>query len=162
MGYSLLTPGLKNKGSNLIYMVPRLLNFMQSGTIVTLERLWKIKCIVISRAKHFHVSKKKQRSCCFKKNGRWTCLVVQWLSPPANAGDTGLIPGPEDPTCHGATKPMCCNYGVHVPRAPAPQQEKPQPWETHISQIESRPHSLQLQKAHTAMKSQCRQEKDNE
>ena len=23
----------------------------------------------------------------------WTSLVVQWLSPPANAGDLGLIPG---------------------------------------------------------------------
>ena len=29
---------------------------------------------------------------------------------PANAGDTGLIPGLEDPTCHGATKPMCHKY----------------------------------------------------
>ena len=25
-------------------------------------------------------------------------------SPPVNAGDTGLIPGPEGSTCHGATK----------------------------------------------------------
>ena len=25
---------------------------------------------------------------------------------PANAGDTGLIPGPEDPTCCEATKPV--------------------------------------------------------
>ena len=27
---------------------------------------------------------------------------------PANAKDTGSIPG--DPTCLGAAKPMCCNY----------------------------------------------------
>ena len=27
---------------------------------------------------------------------------------PANAGDTGSIP--EDPTCCGATKPVCHNY----------------------------------------------------
>ena len=26
---------------------------------------------------------------------------------PVNAGDTGSIPGPEDPTGHGATKPVC-------------------------------------------------------
>ena len=26
---------------------------------------------------------------------------------PANAGDMSLIPGPEDPICHGATKPVC-------------------------------------------------------
>ena len=25
---------------------------------------------------------------------------------PAHAGDMGLIPGPEDSTCHGATKPV--------------------------------------------------------
>ena len=26
---------------------------------------------------------------------------------PANAGDTGSIPGPEDSTCRRATKPVC-------------------------------------------------------
>ena len=29
---------------------------------------------------------------------------------PANAGDTGLIPVQEDPTCFGATKPVHHNY----------------------------------------------------
>ena len=29
---------------------------------------------------------------------------------PANAGNTGLIAGLEDPTCLRATKPMCHNY----------------------------------------------------
>ena len=36
-----------------------------------------------------------------------------WLSgkdPPANAGDMGSVPGPEDPTCQGETKPMGHNY----------------------------------------------------
>ena len=34
---------------------------------------------------------------------------------PANAGDTGSIPGPEDPTCHGAAKSVChdcCAYAL--------------------------------------------------
>ena len=31
-------------------------------------------------------------------------------NPPANAGDMGLSPGREDPTCHGATKPASHNY----------------------------------------------------
>ena len=31
-------------------------------------------------------------------------------NPPANAGDTGLSPGPEDPTCYRATKPVSHNY----------------------------------------------------
>ena len=38
-----------------------------------------------------------------------------WLSgkdPPANAGDMGSVPGPEDPTCQGETKPMGHNYAL--------------------------------------------------
>ena len=31
-------------------------------------------------------------------------------NPPANAGDTGLIPGQEDSTGHGTTKPMPHNH----------------------------------------------------
>ena len=31
-------------------------------------------------------------------------------NPPANAGNTGLIPVWEDPTCHGAPKPVHHNY----------------------------------------------------
>ena len=31
-------------------------------------------------------------------------------NPPAKAGDMGSSPVLEDPTCHGATKPMCYNY----------------------------------------------------
>ena len=31
-------------------------------------------------------------------------------NPPANAGDTSSVPGPEDPMCHGATEPMHHNY----------------------------------------------------
>ena len=31
-------------------------------------------------------------------------------NPPVNAGDMGSIPGPEDSTCLGATKPVCHNY----------------------------------------------------
>ena len=33
---------------------------------------------------------------------------------PANAGDMGSGPGPEDPTCRGATKPVCHNYWACV------------------------------------------------
>ena len=31
-------------------------------------------------------------------------------NPAANAGDTGMIPDQEDPTCLGETKPAHCNY----------------------------------------------------
>ena len=38
----------------------------------------------------------------------WASLVAQVVkNSPANAGDMGLIPGQEDPTCHGATEPVC-------------------------------------------------------
>ena len=38
----------------------------------------------------------------------WGGAVVK--NPPANAGDTGSILVREDPTCRGATKPVCHNY----------------------------------------------------
>ena len=31
---------------------------------------------------------------------------------PSNAGDIGPSPGPGDPICHRATKPVCHNYGA--------------------------------------------------
>ena len=52
-------------------------------------------------------------------------------------------------------EPKSCNFWAHVlqllkpagPRAHALQQEKPPQWETRTPQLESRPHSLQLEKA---------------
>ena len=80
----------------------------------------------------------------------------------------------EDPTCHRATKPVHHNYWActlepedrdywaHVPqllncvcsRACAPQQEKPPQRQALASQLESSPRSPQLEKAHTATKTQ--------
>ena len=40
----------------------------------------------------------------------------------------------EDLTCHGATKPVRHNYWALVPRAHAPQQEKPPQWEARAPQ----------------------------
>ena len=71
---------------------------------------------------------------------------------------------PEDPTCCGATKPMCHNYWACAwepqllspraatteacsPRARAPQQEKPPQWEALHTTTKSRPCSPQLEKA---------------
>ena len=68
-------------------------------------------------------------------------LVAQWLRirlPMQGTWVRALVQ--EDPTCHGATKPVCHNYWAcepqllspcattteaHVPRARGPQQEKP-------------------------------------
>ena len=62
----------------------------------------------------------------------------------------------EDPTCRGATKPVCHNYWAHMPqllkpagpKACAPQQEKPPQQEACAPQLESSPHLPQLEKAH--------------
>ena len=65
---------------------------------------------------------------------------------PCNAGDTGSIPGQEDSTCCGATKPMLhnyracalkpesCNYWAHGLQLfkLKTQQEKPQ-WSSHTA-----------------------------
>ena len=97
-------------------------------------------------------------------------------SLPANAGDTGSIPGQgtEIPTCCRATEPMSCNnwacalqpgnhnYWTHMvqllnPTCPgvwAPQQEKPRQWEAHAPQLESSPCSPQQKKAQAATKTQ--------
>ena len=37
-------------------------------------------------------------------------------NPPCNARDRGLIPGPGDPTCCGASKPMSNNYWAWTPQ----------------------------------------------
>ena len=40
---------------------------------------------------------------------------------PASSGDMGSIPVREDPTCRGATEPVCYSYGAQVPRSPGAQ-----------------------------------------
>ena len=79
-----------------------------------------------------------------------TSLVGQWLRIPLPLPGTrvqSLVQ--EDPTCHGATKPVCHNcwackpqlLRLHAttteacaPRARAPQQEKPPQWEARALQ----------------------------
>ena len=88
-------------------------------------------------------------------------LVAQWLRiglPVQGTRVRALVW--EDPTCRGATKPVSHNYWAwaleptnhnywaHVPRARAPQQEKPPQWEAHAPQQRVAPCSLQLEKAH--------------
>ena len=48
---------------------------------------------------------------------------------PANAGNTGSVPDPEDPPCRGTAKPVCHNYWAQVPTACVLQQEKSLQWE---------------------------------
>ena len=50
----------------------------------------------------------------------------------------------------GATKPVHLNCWAYMPRACAPQQEKPQQWEAHALQLESSPtHCNQRMPAHS-------------
>ena len=84
----------------------------------------------------------------------WVSLVAQWLRirlPMQGTRVRALVR--EDPTCHGATKPVHHNYRActraresqllsphattteaRVPRACAPQQKKPPQWEAHAPQ----------------------------
>ena len=65
-------------------------------------------------------------------------------SLPARVEDMGSVPGPRDPTCHMATKPVHHNYWActlqspqaatteaHVPRTHALWQKKPLQWEVY-------------------------------
>ena len=71
--------------------------------------------------------------------------------PPVKAGDMGSIPGlvQKDPMCHRATKPMCHNYQRPEALEPTLHNKKSLQEEAHAPQLESRPHSLQLEKAST-------------
>ena len=76
-------------------------------------------------------------------------------NPPANAGNMDSIPGLGKlrvPQGNKALLPQLLK--PKHPRVQAPQQEKPPQWEAHASQLESRPHSLQLEKARTATETQ--------
>ena len=79
----------------------------------------------------------------------WTSLVVQWLRiclPMQGTQVWSLVW--EDPTCCGATKPVCHSYWSLCPTACAPQQEKPSQWEDCALQAESSPPcSPQVEKA---------------
>ena len=88
-----------------------------------------------------------------------TFLVVQWLGVHLTMQVTSISSLVcEDPTCHGAAKPIHHNYWVHtleplnhncwarIPRAWTPQQEKPPQWKACTWQ-QSSTRSPQLKKA---------------
>ena len=80
-----------------------------------------------------------------------TAVVVQWLSPPANAGDMGSIPSLgrfhlSRVPCATTTEPV--HFRAYGPR------EKPPQSEAHVPQRESRPRLPEREKARTAVKTQ--------
>ena len=77
-----------------------------------------------------------------------TSPVAQWLRihlPMQGTRVWSLVR--EDPTCRRATKPASHNYWARVPRACAPQQEKPPKWEACALQRRLAPRSPLLEKA---------------
>ena len=93
----------------------------------------------------------------FKSCPFWTSLVVQWLSIhlPMQMWVWSLTQ--EDPTCCGATQPVCCNFwacalGSRSPNHWSPHMPEPVPcnkrshskWEARELQLESSPCSPQL------------------
>ena len=66
----------------------------------------------------------------YHKSSWGTSLVVQWLRirlPMQGTRVRALVW--EDPTCHGATRPVSHNYWACASGACAPQQERPRQWE---------------------------------
>ena len=116
---------------------------------------------------------KRNALCCF--TGAWSSeqlnvhtgqslghctLMAAWLRiclPIQGTRVRSLVR--EDPTCLGATKPVCSNcWGcppelgaaateLTCPRACAPQREKPLQWEAHTPQLERSPRTPQLDKS---------------
>ena len=63
------------------------------------------------------------------KDSFWASLVAQWLRvclPMQGTRVRALVW--EDPTCHGATKPMSHNCWACASGACAPQRERPRQW----------------------------------
>ena len=93
------------------------------------------------------IRKKRRPRSQSKEHGLGASLVAQWLRihlPMQGTRVRALVQ--EDPTCHGATKPMHHNYWAcaqeptctmteaHVPRACALQQKNPPQWEARAPQ----------------------------
>ena len=82
-------------------------------------------------------------------------MVVQGLSPPANAGDTDSIPvpgGSHMPQSNWAPASQLRAHGLHLRksislRAHVVQQEKPSQWKAQVMQVESTRHSLKIEKS---------------
>ena len=69
-------------------------------------------------AKMLHVAQLYQENCIIKFTS-WTSLVVWWIRlhlPMQGTQVPSLVR--EDPTCLGATQPVCHSYWAHEPRAP--------------------------------------------
>ena len=97
----------------------------------------------------------------------WAFLVAQWLRirlPMQGRQVQALVR--EDPTCLGAAKPMRHNswacaleltshhYWARLPRACAPQQERPAQWEAHTPQWRVAPARCNWRSPRTATKTQ--------
>ena len=78
----------------------------------------------------------------------------EWINTPANAGEVGSISNPGRPPhalkqlsqCTKTTETAGRQLKPPCPRAPAPQQEEPLQRTAQELQLESSPHSLQLEK----------------
>ena len=114
-----------------------------------------------------------------KRDITGTSLVAQWLRirlPMQGTWVRSLVW--EDPTCHGATKPMHHNYWAcalelarepqllsprattteaHMPRARALQQKQPPQWEACALQRIVAPLSATRESPHAALKTQSSQ-----
>ena len=83
-----------------------------------------------------------------KNSIRRASLVAQWLRiclPMQGTRVRALVW--EDPTCHGATRPVSHNYWACASGACAPQQERPRQWEARAPRWRVAAGSPQLEKA---------------
>ena len=79
--------------------------------------MYTLMCIKLMANKNLLYTKTNKIQKFKKKRMRkvWTSLMVQWSRirlPMTGTRVRALVR--EDPTCHGATKPMCHNYGAYA------------------------------------------------
>ena len=89
--------------------IPRQITFRKGN--IWYFRIWKLSPLILSMLCTLKLPRFQFEDCGFKEPGSWTSLVAQWLRIRLPMQETQVrFLVREDPTCCGATKPVCHNY----------------------------------------------------
>ena len=108
---SLLWPSLRSHCYTLIFCISP--KFIYWSPHLQYDDIWRWGLWEVIRVRWGHESRALVwwELCPYKKRHQWTLLVAQWLRiclPMQGTRVRALVR--EDPTCHGATKPVSHNY----------------------------------------------------
>ena len=135
----LANPLLPRSDSHVTFLKPFLMPAGKTGPHPSLPTLF---LITIAYRYSAAWSQERGQWSPWKSQGR-TSLVVQDTNLPANASDTGSIPGPWRSHMMWATKPVCHSCWAQTLEPVLHGKEKLLQWEAHAPQLESSPYAPQ-------------------